>query len=352
MQQLVAASSAYVLMCLLGGGPVKAERRSPVDFKKHVRPILAKYCFRCHNDKKKAGDVALHNLGIDFVNGKDAETWHDALNKLNRGEMPPEKALQPTVAEREVVVDWLTAELKRAAAIKRSSGGQIVLRRLTRYDYANTMRDLLGVNFNFADDLPPESTSSDGFRNNGSVLGISPLQIEYYLKAARLGLSKAIVTGDKPRIYTHRATKGGRARKDKTPRLIGGNQVPPRGVFRIKLSEFPRNGEFLIRVKAAARTAKGGGYPALSVAIGPYGAQPTTKVVGKADIRAPSGAPRVYEFRGRIESFPRPPGQDGALMVSLTHLATDRMAGGRKRRGRARAKTEERSRPRRANRSR
>lgn len=178
-------------------------------FRREVQPVLNQLCVGCHGPDKQEADLRLDTLDPDLAAGPDAETWHDVLNKLNLGEMPPEKAKPLSEQQRRTVVGWLTREMRRAAQLKRSTGGQVVLRRLTRYEYNNTLRDLLGVNLDFVHDLPPEPPSADGFQNNGASLGISPLQVELYLEAARKGLQKAIVLGDKPQIYTHRAEKSG-----------------------------------------------------------------------------------------------------------------------------------------------
>ncbi len=310
------------LLCVSGSA---ADSGSDDIFQRDVQPILAKFCHRCHNDKKASADLKLHALNSDLVNGPDAETWHDVLNKLNLGEMPPEKALQPNENQRRTIVKWVTRELKRAAAMKRSTGGHVVLRRLTRYEYANTMRDLLGVDLDYAADLPPEPVSVDGFRNNGSALGMSPLQLEYYLKAARMGLEKAIVTGEKPRVYTHHAdesvTQGGRKKNAPV-----GNRMGPGGRFLARMDEFPRGGEFVIRVTAGARVPEGMesmAYPRLSVAVGVRADVLAPKQsAGEVDVDAPIDAPRVYEFRGRMEEFPLPgtnPKFPG-MMITLTHV--------------------------------
>ena len=70
-------------------------------------------------------------------------------------------------------MNWLTREIDRVIDAKKSTGGRPVLRRLNRVEYQNTMRDLLGIDTNFAANLPPESVSDDGFKNNGLVLQMS-----------------------------------------------------------------------------------------------------------------------------------------------------------------------------------
>jgi hypothetical protein len=319
---LLCVLAGLLLLGLLSGTAGATEPASDDVFKRTVQPILEKFCFRCHNEKKQSADLKLHDLNSDLVKGDDAETWHDVLNKLNLGEMPPAKSPQPTEAQRLAIVNWLTGELKRTVAARRSTGGHVVLRRLTRYEYANTMRDLLGIDLDFAADLPPEPTSADGFRNNGSALGMSPLQLEYYLKAARMGLAKAIVTGEKPQVYNHHAEKtvaaGGRKKKVRV-----GNRMGTGGLFLARMDEFPRDGEFLIRVKVGARVPEGMAYPRLSVAVGVRAdVLAPKKTVGEIDIDAPLDAPQIYEFRGRIEDFPLPgknPKFPG-MLITLAHV--------------------------------
>ena len=164
------------------------ERDSKLLFESSVQPVLEKHCFSCHGAKDPEADLRLDTLTAVVDHGADAETWHDVLNKLNLGEMPPEDAEPITDKERDGLVDWITEEIRLAAQQRKNAGGRIHLRRLTRYEYNNTMRDLLGVDLDFSADLPPDSSSQDGFKNNAAVLDISPLQMEMYLAAARRGL--------------------------------------------------------------------------------------------------------------------------------------------------------------------
>ena len=226
-------------------------------FRSEVLPVMRKLCFDCHGGPamKKDDPVRLDRLDADLVNGPHAETWHEVLNHLNRGEMPPEDEPQPSAAERQRIVDWVTVQLERAAEARRGTGGQVVLRRLTRYEYNNTLRDLLGVDLDFARNLPPEPTSPDGFKNNGAVLGISPLQIEYYLKAAREALAKAIVEGEKPEVFTFETTKSEKNAKKKKGE-VDSNRLVTNERFIVRMKEFPRTGTFRVRVHARADVPK------------------------------------------------------------------------------------------------
>ena len=104
-------------------------------YEKDVRLILTERCFRCHGPEKQKGKLRLDQLDPDMVNGNSAETWHDALNQLNLGEMPPEDEPQLTSKERTTLTQWLNSELKQAAKALQNTGGQAVIRRLNRAEY-------------------------------------------------------------------------------------------------------------------------------------------------------------------------------------------------------------------------
>ncbi len=111
-----------------------------------------------------------------------AEVWEKVIQKLGSGTMPPQGAVQPSAAARRGLVRWLETELDRAAAEK-PNPGQPLLHRLNRTEYANAIEDLLGLEVDVTDLLPPDD-SAFGFDNNASALGISSVLLERYLDAA------------------------------------------------------------------------------------------------------------------------------------------------------------------------
>ena len=276
----------------------------PVDaetFSTGVRPILERRCVRCHGPDEQNGDVRLDTLSPDLVNHPaDAETWHDALTAINLGEMPPADEPPLTKAERTTLVDWLTVEIDRAIKSKRSTGGQSVLRRLNRVEYQNTMRDLLGLDIDYAKNLPPDESSEDGFKNNGAALRMSAMQLEYYLQSARSALQRTIIEGPAPPVVEHRATETveDKGKGNWTHRL------GRTGVFVVRVPEFPDEGEFVVRIKARAEIPEQAPYPRMHVTLG-YRAdtQTPSRSVGVVDVSALSA--EEFEFRGRIEEFPR-----------------------------------------------
>ena len=271
-----------------------------INFEQQVRPILKKHCFKCHGEKKQKGDLRLDTLSGDLSKDRvAAEAWHDVRNALNLSEMPPKKEDSLLPAELRTVTSWITQEIDALVASQKGTDGRIVLRRLNKTDYQNTMRDLLGIEMDYAKNLPPETLSEDGFRNNGTTLQMSDLQLEYYLESARKGLAKAIVTGSRPKFFEEEFTL---SVNDKNR---GSNILDKDQQFIAKLLDYPEDGEILIRAKVKAQFAEGRGYPQLRAAIG-Y----------RADVQAPRGFLKpvditsedwqIIEFRARIENFPLP----------------------------------------------
>ena len=191
-------------------------------FKKLV-PLINKYCVDCHNADKQKGDFRIDDMDQDLVYGIHAQRWHEVLDIINLGEMPPKKSKQLTDAERKQLIGTLTNELHKA---KEARKGQIttVMRRLNNQQYNNTLRDLLGVDFDFAKDLPEDAFSPEGFKNNGETLDMSTLQMEYYMAIARKALSKAIKT-EKSEVMKFHVDFG----QNKYPKIKEGITMGPGG---------------------------------------------------------------------------------------------------------------------------
>ncbi len=289
-----------IAVCALPVSAIRAE--DSIDFDRDLVPVIEKHCVGCHGPSKQQGDIRLDNLTSDLLSDRRAaETWHDVLNVLNRGEMPPEDEPPLSERERREFVAWLTNSIEQAAKAQRESGSNIVLRRLNRVEYRNTMTDLLGIKLDYARDLPPDSLSPDGFKNHGATLNFTDLQFEYYLKAARQGLSLAIVTDRQPHVFHERFTESS---KDKGPgpwtTTLGST-----GMFVARMIEFPHEGEFVIRIRARAVLHPEKDYPQLSVCLG-YRADVSAPFSELALVDVISEQSQTYEFRARIEDFPLP----------------------------------------------
>ena len=199
----------------------------PPDYEKVVRPILQQKCFGCHGEKKQKGKIRLDTLSTDLVEDvRSAETWHDVRGVINLGEMPPDDEEDFTTEERKIVLAWLNATIEHAHKTLQSKGGQVVLRRLTRDQYQNTLRDLLGLDINHIQDIPQDPMSPDGLRNNGSSLQMTGEQLEHYIQSARKALDVAIVTGPQPETFHHTFTASSKVRMEKGE--IASNRLGPK----------------------------------------------------------------------------------------------------------------------------
>lgn len=170
-----------------------------------VAPIFQQNCHRCHGPKNSKGELRLESLNPDLVNGKDGDRWREVLDRLNFGDMPPEGEPPLALEDRELLTDWLVQERRRAELAKNPTTH---FRRLTRREYELSMQELLGLNVEFGSRLPEDGRSRGGFRNNGEMLRMSPLQYEMYLQIAEEALAKAIVTGPPPEVHRYRLQRG------------------------------------------------------------------------------------------------------------------------------------------------
>ena len=167
-------------------------------FEAEIKPILADTCLQCHGPKKQKGDFRIDTLDPDLLQGEDVDWWLDVFDVLTLVEMPPEDEEEMPVEDRAKVIDWLSSEIQLASEIRRSEDIQSSFRRMTRYEYNYALQDLLGLNFDLADDLPPETRTEDGFENNSEMLQMSVVQFQTYREIGRKALQKATVRGAQP----------------------------------------------------------------------------------------------------------------------------------------------------------
>ncbi|MBX7134563.1 MAG: DUF1592 domain-containing protein [Fimbriimonadaceae bacterium] len=153
-------------------------------------PVLKKFCIGCHTGKDAAGGLDLAKYKTGAVAYKDPDVWDRVIRNVASGHMPPRGAPAPTDAQRKQFTDWLSQAL--AENCKVADPGRVTIRRLNRAEYDNTIRDLLGVDFQASADFPSDDVGH-GFDNIGDVLSMSPLLLEKYLRAAEQIASKAII---------------------------------------------------------------------------------------------------------------------------------------------------------------
>jgi hypothetical protein len=165
-------------------------------FMSGIRPILKTYCYECHNENKRRGGLNLAKIDSDAGVLDLNDLWDQVGERLRGKEMPPAKSKQPSEDERKTLLAWvkhvaesqvncatLTAEQRNKAL-----AGYTMSRRLNRFEYNNTLRDLFGVDLHAGDLLPSEGGGGEGFDNTGSTLFTTPVLLEKYLEAAELVL--------------------------------------------------------------------------------------------------------------------------------------------------------------------
>jgi hypothetical protein len=163
-----------------------------LSYAKHVQPLLQTYCAKCHLGDHTKGDISLAPFANDDAVQSDPRLWRTVLTELGDYSMPPKSKPQPTPAQRELLIDYVTYRLNHLDLARLPKDpGRVTIHRLNRQEYNNTIRDLLGVNSHPADTFPADGGGGGGFDNNADTLFIPPILMEMYLKAAGESLAAA-----------------------------------------------------------------------------------------------------------------------------------------------------------------
>jgi hypothetical protein len=169
-----------------------SSRSAEPSFEKDLQPYLTKHCVRCHNVKKQEGEFRLgalsKNVGVD-----DVPLWAEVMERINSGEMPPDDVKNlPAADESAAIVAWIATRIKEGEATRMARRDRVSYNRLTREEYVNTMRDLIGVQYDAEDPGGLiEDPEWNGFERLGSVLTLSATHVEKYIRAAEVVLSEA-----------------------------------------------------------------------------------------------------------------------------------------------------------------
>lgn len=181
MQRLSLTLPRIAILWAVLSLPLSATRAD--DFDTQVRPVLAKYCFGCHADGANEGSMSFDELFEETDREEINQRWYKVLKQLQGGLMPPPgEDERPSDEESEKIQQWIKYT---AFGLDRSDPdpGRVTIRRLNRVEYRNTIRDLLGVDYDTDANFPADDTGH-GFDNIGDVLSVSPLLFEKYVNAA------------------------------------------------------------------------------------------------------------------------------------------------------------------------
>ena len=163
----------------------------PLDYAKVVA-ILRAACAECHSNGADEGGFSLDPLLADrkSLQFKFRE-WQKIQQRMNDRSMPPADAESMKDSDRQETVTWIKKASVKALTKIPPKAGPPLLRRLSRHEYSNTVRDLLNVHFDAGQGLPEENSGGEGFTNASETLIISPIHAEKYLEAASNALDYA-----------------------------------------------------------------------------------------------------------------------------------------------------------------
>jgi len=207
-------------------------------------PFVGRYCMSCHDSEERAANLAFDELDFEHVSA-NPDVWEKVVRKLNAGLMPPSGNPRPKDEEREDFVRQLTLRLDEAAP----APAAVPVRRLNRTEYANVIRDLLGLQIDVSALLPPDAASK-GFDNIADVLSTSPALIQGYLDAA-MKISR-LALGDlsmEPERAVYRAPHALNHEHQREGLPLG-----TRGGMRVE-HFFPLDAEYEISVESGAGTS-------------------------------------------------------------------------------------------------
>jgi hypothetical protein len=223
---VVAGGAAYLLI-----------KQSPEAALQDRWAMLDRYCVECHNDAEFTADLSFEGRAFENVH-TDPGVWEEVLRKLKIGAMPPREQPQPSPEQRAEFVAALQGTLDAAAAANPYAGATTV-HRLNRVEYANAVRDLLGVEADLSSLLPSDG-GDFGFDNIAEVLTTSPLLLERYLTVAlrvadmALGNPEAAVTATAYRLPFELTQN----------KHLDGMPLGTRGGTRVRHT-FPADGEYI-----------------------------------------------------------------------------------------------------------
>lgn len=297
-----------------------------------IRPLFAKYCNGCHTGEKAAAGLDLATLPDPLAAPHLRRSWLRVHERVKAREMPPTGA-QPSEEEREWIVRAVDRALAEAAARQKPNPGHVVIPRLNRIEYNDTIRDLTGLDMRPADAFPEDTFGESGFNNDRSALFIPPILVEKYLSAAQTVVDEMIeqranlpvlmrkleVERDMLNTETQTATKA-----------YGYDiQAPQNTIY--QYIGFPKFGRYTFRIRAWGQAKVPGALPGVALRVAgemkaqfPVEATKDAPGLYVATVNAPRGTHRVsLHFYQAILEDPKRKAERpalGQLILSLDSL--------------------------------
>lgn len=180
-----------VTLALLAAAPAFCADEELALFRTNIEPVLDQYCYDCHGYGSDKGGVVLDGFSDDAALLKP-ELWLRALKNVRSGVMPPADEAQLPPEEKTKLLGWIK-DHAFGLDPKHPDPGRVTLRRLNRIEYRNTVRELMGVDYDTDSEFPADDTGH-GFDNIADVLTVSPMLLEKYLDAAQAIVARSVPT--------------------------------------------------------------------------------------------------------------------------------------------------------------
>ncbi|HLH56168.1 MAG TPA: DUF1592 domain-containing protein [Verrucomicrobiae bacterium] len=172
---------------------------------KPLRGFLEKHCYECHDSDSAKGGLDLASLKFDLDNTQDFNRWVRVQDRVANGEMPPKKKPRPTARDLGAFTNSLGRCLLNADQRRVATEGRATERRLNRYEYEDTLRDLLSLPYLEVKSFLPEDSEAFGFNKVGQALDVSHVQMGRYLAAGEYALRQALASqAERPLTTTNR----------------------------------------------------------------------------------------------------------------------------------------------------
>ncbi len=293
------------LSLVSGADPKKPDSKPAGKLDAKVQAYLDAHCVSCHG-----AEVAKSGFRVDTLSPKvgfeNTPQWLEIMERINSGEMPPKNVKnRPTAEESARVVEWIAGRMKEGESARLAARGRVTYNRLTRDEYVHTVRDLLGVHFDATD---PGGFLDDpewrGFERLGSVLTLSPSNIEKYLAAGETILAEAY-PAKKPEFleYTKRAITENQVDEFHRERLreLGlldkvRYELWPGDLFRYSADRpLPEAGIYEVTYTLSGLKPKNGRAPRIFVYE-----EKLDRVLHQQDVIAPENQPTTVTFRTHL----------------------------------------------------
>jgi hypothetical protein len=174
-----------------GHGTAQAQSRAPV--MPAVTAFLKQNCFACHTGKSPNGGLNLQTTRLHPEDSTNFALWVKLYDRVSAGEMPPKSSPQPSFSSRSAFLAALAHPLIAVDDARVRREGRAVWRRMNRYEYENTLRDLLGAPWLQIKEMLPEDGLSNRLNKVGEALDVSHVQMSRYLAAADYALRQAML---------------------------------------------------------------------------------------------------------------------------------------------------------------